>query len=80
MSRAYTARAMHITHHAKLTDDALAALGHAVPAHSTLLELVAWGKRQTLPVRLQETIALDEYTHEVIVPWRESLWLVYSST
>lgn len=71
---------MQIANHAKLSDVALAALGEAVPAHGTLMELVAWGNRQTPPVRLQETIALDEYTHEVIVPWRASLWLVYSST
>jgi hypothetical protein len=71
---------MQIANHAKLSDEALAALSEAVPAHGTLMELVAWGNRQTPPVRLQETIALDEYTHEVIVPWRESLWLIYSST
>jgi hypothetical protein len=44
------------------------------------MELVAWGNRQMPPVRLQATVALDEYTHEVLVPWRAALWLVYSST
>ncbi|MBI1765400.1 MAG: hypothetical protein HYR56_28625 [Acidobacteria bacterium] len=71
---------MQIANHANLSIAALAALGAALPAHSTLMELVAWGKQQTPPVRLQETIALDEYTHEVVVPWRAPLWLVYSST
>ncbi len=71
---------MQIANHAQLTGEALAALRQTVPAHGTLMELVAWGNRQTPPVRLQETIALDEYTHEVLVPWHAPLWLVYSST
>lgn len=71
---------MRIVNHAKLSGEALAALSSAVPAHGTLMKLVAWGNRQAPPVRLQETIALDEYTHDVIVPWRAALWLVFSST
>lgn len=71
---------MQITNHANLSEAALSALCAAVPAHGTLMDLVAWGSRQTPPVILRETIPLDEYTHEVIVPWRDSFWLVYSST
>lgn len=80
MAHAYTAAMMQIANHAKLSDGALTTLSEAVPAHGTLMELVAWGNRQTPFVRLQETIALDEYTHEVLVPWQAPLWLVYSST
>ena len=71
---------LQIANHAKLSDEALTALREAVPAHGTLMELVVWGNRQTPQVRLQETIALDEYSQEVLVPWRAALWLVYSST
>jgi hypothetical protein len=71
---------MQITNHAKLSEAALRALGEALPTHGTLMELVAWGSRQTPPVVLRETIPLDEYTHEVLVPWHDALWLVYSST
>jgi hypothetical protein len=38
------------------------------------------GRAQTPPLVLAQTIALDEYTHEVIAPWRDGLLLVYSST
>jgi hypothetical protein len=71
---------MQIANYTSLPDGVFAELTSAVPAHGTLMELVAWGSQQTPPVVLQETVALDEYSHEVIVPWRENLWLVYSST
>lgn len=71
---------MQLANHANLSDTALSALCEAVPAYGTLMEVVTWGSQQTPPVILRETIPLDEYTQEVVVPWRESLWLVYSST
>ena len=71
---------MQLANQANLSAASLSALRAALPAHGTLMELVAWGSQQTPPVVLRETIPLDEYTHEVIVPWRDSLWLVYSST
>jgi hypothetical protein len=71
---------MQLTNHANLSEAALSELSESLPAHGTLMELVAWGSRQTPPLILRETVMLDEYTHEVLVPWGDALWLVYSST
>ncbi|NOT62503.1 MAG: hypothetical protein HOP19_20040 [Acidobacteria bacterium] len=71
---------MRITNHANLSDEALVALEAVVPAHTTLMEVVTWGRQLHPSVFLQETIALDEYTHEVLLRWREGLWLVYSAS
>jgi hypothetical protein len=71
---------MELTNHASLSEAACRALSEILPAPGTLMELVAWGGQQTPPLVLRETVALDEYTHEVLAPWRDSLWLVYSST
>ena len=71
---------MQIANHTSLPDEVFAELTSALPTLGTLMELVAWAGKQTPPMVLQETVALDEYSHEVIVPWRENLWLVYSST
>ena len=70
---------MALINHTNLSNDALAALEAALPAHGTLMEVVTWGHQQTPPLFLQETIALDEYTHEVLMRWRDDLWLVYSA-
>jgi hypothetical protein len=71
---------MQIANHTSLPDDTFARLTSGLPTFGTLLDLVAWGSGQRPPVRLKETVPLDEYSHEVILPWREDLWLVYSST
>ena len=71
---------MEIANHTSLPDGSFAELTSALPVFGTLMELVAWGSKQAPPVILKETVALDEYSHEVIVPWRENLWLVYGST
>ena len=71
---------MRITNHANLSAEALAALETVVPAHASLMEVVAWGRQLHPPVFLQETIALDEYTHEELLRWRDGLWLVYSTS
>ena len=71
---------MRIINHANLPAEVLATLEAAVPAHGTLMEFVAWGRQLHPPVFLQETIPLDEYTHEVLLRWREGLWLVYSTS
>ncbi len=71
---------MRIINHANLSDETLTALEAVVPAHGTLMEVVAWGRQLHQPVFLQETIALDEYTHEVLLRWRDGLWLVYSTS
>jgi len=71
---------MQVTNEANLSPEALSELESALPEHGTLMEVVAWGQRLSPPVFLQETIALDEYTHEVLLRWRDDLWLVYSSS
>lgn len=71
---------MELQNHANLPAATLRALREALPVHGTLMELVLWGRQQTPPVILQTTVALDEYTQEVLVPWRNELWLVYSSS
>jgi hypothetical protein len=58
----------------------LAALEAELPVFGTLQQFVAWGDRQTTPARLIETIAHDEYTHDVLATFRDGLVLVFGST
>ena len=80
MNRKAKLTTMRIINHAHLSVETLAALEAAVPAHASLMEVVAWGRQLHPPVFLQDTIPLDEYTHEVLLRWREGLWLVYSTS
>jgi hypothetical protein len=51
-----------------------------LPRFGTLQEFVLWGSAGRPPVLLTETIALDEYNHDVIAPWRNGLTLVLEAT
>jgi hypothetical protein len=74
---------VQIVDRANLPIETLTALERELPRFGTLQEFVLWGARQRPPVLLIETIALDEYTHAVIAPWRTlgaGLTLVLEST
>lgn len=55
-----------------------------MPAWGTLQEVVVWGGAQQPPVLLIETIAQDEFTHDVMARWRGAtgaeLTLVFGAT
>jgi hypothetical protein len=71
---------VQIVNQANLSSEAHAALNHEAPRFGTLQEFVAWGRAQRPPLLLLETIAQDEFTHDVIVPWRDGLTLVLGAT
>jgi len=61
---------VQLVNRANLPIETLTALECGLPRFGTLQEFVLWGARERPPVLLIETIALDEYTHDVIAPWR----------
>jgi hypothetical protein len=71
---------MRIANRANLSPAAHAALGRELPEHHTLLEAVEWSSRQQPPLPVAEVVTQDEFTHDVIIPWRDGLVLVYGVT
>ena len=71
---------VQIVNRANLPIETLTALERELPRFGTLQEFVLWGSAGRPPVLLTETIALDEYTHDVIAPWRNGLTLVLEAT
>jgi hypothetical protein len=61
---------VQIVNRGNLPIEKLAEIESQLPRFGTLYEFVLWGNAQRPPVLLVETIALDEYTHDVIAPWR----------
>jgi hypothetical protein len=57
-----------------------AALQAAIAAQPTLSEVLRWGLALAPPRLIAEVIAQDEYCHDVILPWRDDLHLVYDTT
>jgi hypothetical protein len=71
---------VQVVNRANLPIETLTALERELPRFGTLQEFVLWGSARRPPVLLIETIALDEYTHDVIAPLRNGLTLVLEAT
>ena len=56
------------------------ALAAALEAQRTLEDVVAWALAQTPPLVIEDVVIQDEYTHDVVLPYRGGLWLVYDAT
>ena len=71
---------MRLMNRANLLPEALAALEQELPQQGTLLEVINWGLACRPPALVAEVVAQDEYTHDVVMRWRDGLVLVYDTT
>ena len=59
------------------------ALGH-LPEHENLQQVMQWALADRIdnfiPGVVSQVIVQDEFSHDVIVPWRDGLVLVYDTT
>jgi hypothetical protein len=75
---------MRVENHANLSPKVVAEVEGELGSPRSFLEVLAWAKAQPagtlLPEVVAEVVTQDEYTHDVIVPWRDGLVLVYDTT
>ena len=75
---------MRVLNHANLSDEAVAAIAAELSDQENLKDVMAWALSSTPgtfnPSVVAEVIVQDEFTHDVIVPWRDGLVLVYDTT
>ncbi len=55
-------------------------LEEAIARHRTLSEAVAWGLAHMPPLVVADVIVQDEYTHDVVLPYRDGRFVVYDTT
>lgn len=65
---------------ATVAAEVLAAVRATVATQGTLGDVLAWARAQLPPRAVDEIVTQDEYTHDVVVRWDESTWLVYDAT
>ena len=67
----------------KLSDSDFAAITREIKGHRGLGDVLSWAAKEPKgdvhPQIVAEVIAQDEYTHDVIVPYR-NVFLVYDTT
>jgi hypothetical protein len=62
-------------------DPAAAARIEAITAkHRILADVLQWGLVHRPPLVVADVITQDEYTHDVVVPYVDGLFLVYDTT
>jgi len=75
---------MQVINRANLSSAQLAQVVSEFAEHRTLTDVLTWGFKQpkgtVLPKIVADVIAQDEYSHDVIVPWRDELVIVYGTT
>lgn len=71
---------MRVDNHAGLEAEKLEAIARLVAHHETLQDVVRWGVLYTPPRLVADVIVQDEFTHDVIVPFQDGLYLVYDTT
>ena len=76
---------MNITNLAKLSENEFAELEKVLAKQKTLGQVLTWAgsapkaKGDFLPQIVAEVVTQDEFTHDVIVPYKD-LFLVYDTT
>jgi len=75
---------MRIRNYAGLDPAQLAAIKDELGEQRGLQDVISWGLHDASGATnsrvVAEVVVQDEYTHDAIVPWRDSLVLVYDTT
>jgi hypothetical protein len=75
---------MRVVNHANLSEDVVAGIAAELSAQENLRDVMSWAFSSRpgifIPAVVADVIVQDEFTHDVIVPWREGLVLVYDTT
>ena len=75
---------MRVDNHANLSPDAVAAIATELSGQENLAVMMSWAlaspRGTFIPAVVAEVIVQDEFTHDVVVPWRDGLVLVYDTT
>ena len=65
---------------AHLTAEERATLERELAPLTALQDVVRWGFAQTPPCDVAEVVVQDEFTHDVVLPWRRERWLAFAAT
>jgi hypothetical protein len=69
-----------IENRAGLDDELFLTILREVSGQSSIRHVVDWMGRHRPPLRIEDMVTQDEFSHDIVVPYRESLFLVYDCT
>jgi hypothetical protein len=65
---------------ARVAPATLATLRSDLDAAQNLADVLVWARTLTPPVPTPVVVTQDEYTHDVLIPWRDGLLLAFDVT
>ena len=74
---------MRVENQSDLSPDKLREIQSAIPHQENLKDMMTWAFSSPgdfEPTIVVDVVVQDEFTHDVIVPWRDGLVLVYDTT
>ena len=75
---------MRVLNHANLSPNTIAEIEGQLADQENLKDVMTWAQAYPsgtfIPQVVADVIVQDEFTHDVVVPWREGLVLVYDTT
>jgi len=75
---------MRVIYQAKLPSQAITEIEAELSNQENLKDVMSWAlavpTESFIPQIVAEVVVQDEFTHDVIVPWRDGLVLVYDTT
>jgi hypothetical protein len=73
-------RQVPVTTVGQLSQDLLSFLVGELRDQRTLADVFSWLRAQRPPRTVTEIVTQDEYTHDVIVEWAQTTYLVFDAT
>jgi hypothetical protein len=75
---------MRVVNYANLSAEQLAVIEGELSGQQNLNDAMKWAFAHSpgvfIPTVISEVIVQDEFTHDVIIPWRDNLVLIYDTT
>jgi hypothetical protein len=72
---------MHaVIDYAGLSEERRADIERRVARLASLHDVLAWGLAQSPPCDISSVVTQDEFTNDVVLPWRDGLTLVFDTT
>ena len=74
---------MRLTNQSKIPADRIAEIDAAISGQENLQDVMRWALSDPaafVPQVVANVVVQDEFTHDVVVPWRDGLVLVYDTT
>ena len=75
---------MTVTNHTALSAEEFSAIQSELPDHENLQQMITWALADQAGTFcsgvVSQVVVQDEFNHDVVVPWRDGLTLVYETT